>query len=47
MKTKPILISDFNHALEIGSLKTSISKNEWIKNGKIIDAIKQKTLLDY
>jgi len=47
MKTKPRIISDFNNALEIGSSKTSISKSEWIRNGKIIDAIRQKTLVDF
>ena len=47
MKTTPIVISDFNNAIEIAATKTSISKNEWIKNGKIIDVIRQKTLLDY
>ncbi|MGB0724681.1 MAG: hypothetical protein ACPGN7_04735 [Nitrosopumilus sp.] len=47
MKTTPIIISDFNNAIEIAASKTSISKNEWIKNGKIIDVIRQKTLLDY
>ena len=34
-------------AIEIAATKTSVSKNEWIKNGKIIDMIRQKTLLDY
>jgi hypothetical protein len=47
MKQKPEIISNFNESLEIASAKTSVSKNEWIKNGKIIDAMKQKTLLDY
>ena len=47
MKTTPIVISDFNNAIEIAAAKTSISKNEWIKNGKIIELIRQKTLADY
>jgi len=47
MKQKPEIITKFNDALEIAAAKTSVSKNEWIKNGKIIDMIRQKTLLDY
>ena len=47
MKQKPQIITKFNEALEIAATKTSVSKNEWIKNGKIIDRIRQKTLLDY
>ena len=47
MKQKPEIITKFNDALEIAATKTSVSKNEWIKNGKIIDMIRQKTLLDY
>ena len=47
MKQKPEIITKFNDAIEIAATKTSVSKNEWIKNGKIIDRIRQKTLLDY
>ena len=47
MKTTPIVISDFNNAIEIAATKTSVSKKEWIKNGKIIELIRQKTLADY
>ena len=47
MKQKPQIITKFNDALEIAATKTSVSKNEWIKNGKITDMIRQKTLLDY
>jgi len=47
MKNSPQNATNFNQALEIASAKTSVSKNEWIKNGKIIDMIRQKTLLDY
>ncbi len=47
MKNSAQNATNFNQALEIASAKTSVSKNEWIKNGKIIDMIRQKTLLDY
>jgi len=47
MKQKPEIITKFNDAIEIAATKTSVSKNEWIKNGKITDIIRQKTLLDY
>ena len=47
MKQKPQIITKFNEALEIAATKTSVSKNEWIKNGKITNMIRQKTLLDY
>ena len=47
MKTTPIVISDFNNAIEIAATKTSVSKNEWIKNGKIIELMRQKTIADY
>jgi len=47
MKQKPQNITDFNDALEITSSKTSVSKNEWVKNGNITNMIRQKTLLEY
>ena len=47
MKQKSENITDFDEALKIGSTKTSVSKNEWVKNGKIIDMVRQKTLSDY
>jgi len=47
MKQKPQIISDFDQALDIASVKTSISKNEWIVNGNITNMIRQKTLLDF
>jgi hypothetical protein len=47
MKHIPQNATNLNQALEIASVKTSVSKNEWIKNGKTIDMIRQKTLLDY
>jgi len=47
MKHKPQHVTNFNQALEIASIKTSISKNEWVKNGKMVDQIRQKSILDY
>jgi DNA repair protein NreA len=47
MKQKPQITSNFKKSLQIASLKTSISKNEWIKNGNITNMIRQKTLSDY
>ena len=47
MKQKPQIITKFNDALEIAATKTSVSKNEWIKNGNITNMMRQKTLLDY
>jgi len=47
MKQKPQIITKFNEALEIAATKTSVSKNEWIKNGKMTDMVRQKTMLDF
>ena len=47
MKQKPQIIIKFNDALEIAATKTSVSKNEWIKNGNITNMMRQKTLVDY
>ena len=47
MMQKPEIITSINEALEIASKKTSVSKNEWVKNGKMLDAIRQKSLSDY
>ena len=47
MKQKPKITSDFNQALDIASTKTSVSKKEWIKNGNIINMVRQKTLSDF
>jgi hypothetical protein len=47
MKQKPQIIANFDDAVSIASTKTSVSKNEWIQNGKIVEMMRQKTLLDY
>ena len=47
MKQKPQIITKFNDALEIAATKTSVSKNEWVKNGNITNMMRQKTLLGY
>ena len=47
MKQKPEMASNFNHALDLASAKTSVSKKEWIVNGDIIDRVRQKTILDF
>ena len=38
---------DFNHALNLASAKTSVSKKEWIVNGNMINRVRQKTILDF
>ena len=47
MKQKPEIKSNLSSLIVIGSRKTSISKNEWIKNSNIYNLIKQKSILDY
>ena len=47
MKQKPQIVSDFNHALNLASSKTSVSKKEWIVNGDMINRVRQKTILDF
>ena len=47
MKQKPEMASNFNHALDLASAKTSVSKKEWIVNGDIINRVRQKTILDF
>ena len=47
MKQKPQITSNFNHALKLASTKTSVSKKEWIRNGDMVNMIRQKTLLDF
>jgi hypothetical protein len=47
MKQKPEIKSNLSSSLVIGSKKTSISKNEWIKNSNIYNLIKQKSISDY
>jgi len=47
MKQKPQITSDFNHAIQLASTKTSITKNEWISNGSMTNMVRQKTLSDF
>jgi hypothetical protein len=47
MKQKPESVSNFNHALDLASAKTSVSKKEWIVNGDMINRVRQKTILDF
>lgn len=47
MKQKPLTADNFDNALLIASQKMSIGKSEWISHGKILDVIRQKTIVDY
>ena len=47
MKQKPNITSDFNHAVQLASTKTSVTKKEWIANGNITNMVRQKTLSDF
>ena len=47
MKQKPKITSDFNHAIQLASIKTSVTKKEWIRNGSMMNMIRQKTLSDF
>ena len=47
MTGRPIIADDFDHALNIASEKTSISKNEWLSHGNVIELTRQKTISDF
>ncbi|MHA7647062.1 hypothetical protein [Nitrosopumilus sp. S4] len=47
MKQKPLTAENFDNALLLASQKMSIGKSEWISHGKILDMIRQKTIVDY
>ncbi|NND86464.1 MAG: hypothetical protein HKM23_03890 [Nitrosopumilus sp.] len=47
MKQNSLNADNFDDALLIASKKLSISKNEWISHGKILDMMRQKTLSDF
>lgn len=47
MKQNPLEVDNFDDALSIASKKLSISKNECISHGNILDMIRQKTIVDF
>lgn len=47
MKQNPLEVDNFDDALSIASKKLSISKNEWISHGNILNMMKQKTIVDF
>lgn len=47
MKQNPLEVDRFDDALSIASKKLSISKNEWISHGNILNMMKQKTMVDF
>ena len=47
MKQKPIISHGLQEALSFACTNLSISKNEWISHGKILQLLKQKTISDF
>ena len=47
MKKKPVIADNFDHALDLASNRTSISKSEWISHGDIGKLLRQKTISDF
>lgn len=47
MKKKPVIADNFDHALDLASNRTSISKSEWLSHGDIGKLLRQKTISDF
>ena len=47
MRQFPTISDNFDHSLNLASSKMSISKNEWLAHGHILELSKQKTMSDF
>ena len=47
MKHQPLLAENMDNAIELATRKMTIGKNEWIREGKMLKLIQQKTISDF
>ena len=47
MKQVPLHAENFDEALSIASKKLSVSKNEWVSHGNILNMMRQKSIVDF
>ena len=47
MSQSPVVVDNFESALNVASEKMSISKNEWLSHGDISKLLRQKTMSDF
>ena len=47
MKHQTILAENMDNAIELATRKMTIGKNEWIREGKMLKLIQQKTISDF
>ena len=47
MKQPAFFAENMDSAIELATKKMSISKNEWIREGKMLKLIQQKTITDF
>ena len=47
MKQPALIVESMGSAIELATKKMSISKNEWIREGKMLKLIQQKTITDF
>ncbi len=47
MNQSPVIVDNFENALQIASSKMNISKSEWLSHGHIMTLMRQKTISDY
>ena len=47
MKQQPVIASSLENALDVASKPLSISRQEWLEHGSIVQLMKQKTISDF
>ena len=47
MKQSPVVSDSFDQCLIQAAGKTSITKNEWLRHGRILEMVRQKTISDF
>ena len=47
MKQPASIVENMESAIELATKKMSISKNEWIREGKMLKLIQQKSITDF
>ena len=47
MRQSPLIVENIDDAIELSIKKMSVSKNEWIREGKMLKLLQQKVITDF
>lgn len=47
MRRTPQIVENIEQSIELATKKMSVSKNEWLREGKMLKLIQQKVITDF